>query len=61
MINGQSLLNFAQGDPEKLKMFPLFQKTVFLQKFYYFLQNIKIDGIFTLIEVKTEDTFERTP
>ena len=61
MINGQRLLNFAQGDPEKVKMFPLFQKTVFLQKSYYFLQNIKIDGIFTLIEVKTEDTFERTP
>ena len=60
MINGQRLLNFALGDPETVKMFPLFQKTIFLPK-SFFLQNIKIDGIFTLIEVEIEGTFVGTP
>ena len=52
------LLNFALGDPEKVKVIPLFLKMIFLQEWSHFLQKIKIDGILTLIAVYIEGTFE---
>ena len=58
MVNGQRLRNFALGDQEKIKMNSLFQKTIFLQKSSHFLQNLKIDGIFTLYAIQIVGTVE---
>ena len=52
MINGQTLRNLILGDQEKVKMSPVFQKTIFLQKTELFLQNLKIDKVITLYEIQ---------
>ena len=62
MINGQRVLTFALDDPEVIKEIPHFQKKQFFFKNpKLFFQNIKIDGILTLIAVEIDGTFDGTP